>query len=213
MEPRINEHQMSGLSGYRGFGPVRRGNAAYIQVQAVCDRLARIVGKLGLASRAVYWREHADRIHAGILDKAWNSQGGFFASSFGGDASLLLILEVGFLPGNEPKFLAKLDAVEKHLRFGNHVYRFRKPDDFGEPETAFSACTFGLIDTLAQVGRKDDARSIFEDVLAHRNHLGLLSEGLHVDTVKLWDNFPQTYSMVGLINAAMHLSRSWEDNL
>lgn len=284
LETKADEYQMSELSGYRGFGPVRRGNAAYTQVQndgygsvilaisqyffderlplmgdeplfrrleilgeqaiarwqlpdaglwefrtreqvhthssvmcwAACDRLARIAGKLGLASRAVYWREHADRIHAGILDKAWNSQSGFIASSFGGDdidASLLLILEVGFLPGNDPKFLATLDAVEKHLRFGNHVYRYRTPDDFGEPETAFTACTFWLIDTLARVGRKDDAHRVFEDVLARRNHLGLLSEGLHVETGELWGNFPQTYSMVGLINAAMHLSRSWEDNL
>jgi len=139
-----------------------------------------------------------------------------FVSSFGGkdlDASLLMIAELGFLPAHDPRFLATLHACEQHLRFGNHLYRYRTPDDFGEPETAFTACTFWLIDALARAGRHADARQIFEDVLSRRNHLGLLSEGLHVDTGELWGNFPQTYSMVGLIYAAMHLSRRWEDVL
>lgn len=139
-----------------------------------------------------------------------------FVSSFGGadlDASLLLMPEIGFLPAQDPRFLSTLAACEAHLRFGNHLYRYRAPDDFGEPETAFTACTFWLIDALTRVGRKEDARAIFADVLKHRNHLGLLSEGLHVESGELWGNFPQTYSMVGLINAAMHLSRRWEDVL
>lgn len=121
--------------------------------------------------------------------------------------------EIGFLPAHDPRFLSTLAACEAHLRFGNHLYRYRAPDDFGEPETAFTACTFWLIDALARVGRHDDAREIFADILDHRNHLGLLSEGLHVETGELWGNFPQTYSMVGLINAAMRLSRRWEDVL
>jgi GH15 family glucan-1,4-alpha-glucosidase len=139
-----------------------------------------------------------------------------FVSSFGGadlDASLLLMPEIGFLPAQDPRFLSTLAACEAHLRFGNHLYRYRAPDDFGEPETAFTACTFWLIDALTRVGRKEDARAIFADVLKHRNHLGLLPEGLHVESGELWGNFPQTYSMVGLINAAMRLSRRWEDVL
>ena len=121
--------------------------------------------------------------------------------------------ELGLLPARDPRFLATLAACEERLRFGNHLYRYRAPDDFGAPETAFTACTFWLIDALARVGRDDDAREIFADVLRHRNHLGLLSEGLHIESGELWGNFPQTYSMVGLINAAMQLSRRWEDVL
>jgi pentatricopeptide repeat protein len=183
---------------------------------AACDRLAKIGVKLGLGERAQYWREHADRIRAGTIERGWNAEIGSFVSSFGGsdlDASLLMMAEIGFLPAQDPRFLATLAACEKHLRFGNHLYRYRNPDDFGEPETAFTACTFWLIDALARVGRHDDARQIFDDVLERRNHLGLLSEGLHVETGELWGNFPQTYSMVGLIYAAMHLSRRWEDVL
>lgn len=183
---------------------------------AACDRLAKIAGKLGLAERAAYWRGQADMIRDGVLDRAWNSELGHFAATFGGaelDASLLLFPEIGIVPASDPRFLATLQAVEKHLRFGNHLYRYRAPDDFGEPETAFTACTFWLIDALARAGRDHDARDIFADVLERRNHLGLLSEGLHVDTGELWGNFPQTYSMVGLINAAMRLSRRWEEVL
>lgn len=282
LERKLDEEMMPSLPGYRDMGPVRRGNAAYTQVQndgygsvilsiaqcffdqrlpkpgdetlfrrleplgeqaaarwnqpdaglwefrtrngvhthsslmcwAACDRLGKIARHLGLEDRAAYWQDHADVIRQGIFERAWNAEKGYFASTFGGadlDASLLLMPEIGLLHPSDPRFLATLDAVEKALRSGNHLYRYRAPDDFGEPETAFTACTFWLIDALARVGRHDDARSVFEDVLAHRNHLGLLSEGLRVETGELWGNFPQTYSMVGLINAAMHLSRSWEE--
>jgi GH15 family glucan-1,4-alpha-glucosidase len=187
-----------------------------IMCWAACDRLAKIAGKLGLADRAHFWRERADMVREGLFERAWNAEAGYFASTFGGadlDASLLLMPEIGIIDPQDPRFLATLAAIEKHLRFGNHLYRYRAPDDFGEPETAFTACTFWLIDALARVGRHDDARTIFLDVLEHRNSFGLLSEGLHVETGELWGNFPQTYSMVGLINAAMHLSRRWEDVL
>ena len=183
---------------------------------AACDRLAKIATKLELGDRAAYWRDRSEEIRAGILDLAWNEDLNSFASTFGGadiDASLLLMPELGLLPAGDPRFLATLAACEERLRFGNHLYRYRAPDDFGAPETAFTACTFWLIDALVRVGRHDDAREIFADVLRHRNHLGLLSEGLHIESGELWGNFPQTYSMVGLINAAMQLSRRWEDVL
>lgn len=185
-----------------------------IMCWAACDRLARIAGRLSLVDRAAHWRGEADRIRAGTLARGWNEELKSFVSTFGGsslDASLLLMPEIGILPARDPRFLSTLAACEAHLRFGNHLYRYRAPDDFGAPETAFTACTFWLIDALARVGRHDDAREIFADILKRRNHLGLLSEGLHVETGELWGNFPQTYSMVGLIYAAMHLSRRWED--
>jgi len=85
------------------------------------------------------------------------------------------------------------------------------PDDFGAPETSFTICTFWYIDALASIGRQEEARSLFERILARRNHLGLLSEDLEFDGGEAWGNFPQTYSHVGLINAAMRLSRPWQD--
>jgi GH15 family glucan-1,4-alpha-glucosidase len=89
--------------------------------------------------------------------------------------------------------------------------RYAAEDDFGLPETAFLVCRFWLIDALWHLGRVEDAREMFRDALNHRNQFGLLSEDVHPETGALWGNFPQTYSMAGLILSAMRLSRSWED--
>ena len=91
-----------------------------------------------------------------------------------------------------------------------HPGRDGAPDDFGAPETAFNVCAFWRIDALARLGRAAEAREYFEIMLAHRNAAGLLSEDLAPASGELWGNFPQTYSMVGLINSAMRLSKSWE---
>ena len=91
------------------------------------------------------------------------------------------------------------------------IMRYAVADDFGAPETAFLACNFWYIDALAQIGRRDEARAMFESVLARRNHFGLLSEDIHPETGELWGNFPQAYSMAGIINTATRLSSSWED--
>lgn len=180
---------------------------------AACDRLARICGRLDIADRNAYWRDHADRIKEGILEKAWNAEINAFADTFGGDgadASLLLIAELGFLPPDDSRFLGTLKLVEDRLRRGPYLYRYHRPDDFGTPETSFNICSFWYIDALAAVGRTEEARSLFENMLACRNPMGLLSEDVDPDTRQLWGNFPQTYSMVGLIKSAMKLSKPWE---
>ncbi|MDD9903348.1 MAG: glycoside hydrolase family 15 protein [Rhodospirillaceae bacterium] len=180
---------------------------------AACDRLARICERLAVEERATYWRDHADTIKAGILERAWNSTLNSFTDTFGGDgadASLLLIAELGFLPPDDPRFLGTLDLVEARLRDGDYLYRYHRADDFGTPETSFNICTFWYIDALAAVGRTDEARALFENMLACRNAMGLLSEDVDPENRRLWGNFPQTYSMVGLIKSAMKLSKQWE---
>ena len=79
------------------------------------------------------------------------------------------------------------------------------------PTTPFNICTFWYIDALSAIGRKDEAREMFEELLSRRNHVGLLSEDVDPATGELWGNFPQTYSMVGIIVSAMRLSKHWED--
>jgi pentatricopeptide repeat protein len=86
-----------------------------------------------------------------------------------------------------------------------------REDDFGSPENAFIVCTFWYIDALIAQGRTAEARELFENMLACRNHLGLLSEDINPETNELWGNFPQTYPLVGIVNCAMKLSRTWED--
>ncbi|MEC8288366.1 MAG: glycoside hydrolase family 15 protein, partial [Pseudomonadota bacterium] len=124
--------------------------------------------------------------------------------------SLLLIAELGFLPPDDPRFLGTLKMIEERLRKGPYLYRYNRPDDFGTPETSFNVCTFWYIDALAAVGRTAEARDLFENMLACRNRMGLLSEDADPNTGQLWGNFPQTYSMVGLIKSAMKLSKPWE---
>ncbi len=180
---------------------------------AACDRLGKIAVALDLPDRAVYWLDHARVMRDRILAESWSEERQAFAESFGGrdlDASVLLMAEVNFIDPKDPRFVATVDALEKHLCDGPYMRRYEAPDDFGKPETAFNICTFWRIDALARIGRKDEARAIFEAMLAVRNHLGLLSEDTHPVTGEMWGNFPQTYSMVGIINAAMRLSAPWD---
>jgi GH15 family glucan-1,4-alpha-glucosidase len=180
---------------------------------AACDRLAKIAATLGLPERIRYWRERADTIRSRILKESWSEQRQAFAESFGGrdlDASALLMAEVNMIDPNDSRFVATVDALEKSLCDGPYMRRYEAADDFGKPETAFNICTFWRIDALARIGRKAQAREIFEVMLKSRNHLGLLSEDTHPVTGEMWGNFPQTYSMVGTINAAVRLSAPWD---
>ncbi|HYF19355.1 MAG TPA: glycoside hydrolase family 15 protein [Ramlibacter sp.] len=180
---------------------------------AACDRLAKVAIGLGLKDRANYWRERAETIRDHILREAWSEERQAFAESFGGrdlDASALLMAEVNFIDPRDPRFIKTVDALEKTLCDGPYMRRYEAADDFGKPETAFNICTFWRIDALARIGRKAQAREIFELMLKSRNPLGLLSEDTHWESGEMWGNFPQTYSMVGLINAAVRLSASWD---
>jgi len=183
---------------------------------AACDRLAKIARVLGLPQRVALWQERADLIKRKILDHAWSEHRQAFVESFGGkdlDASVLLMTEVGFIDPRDPRFVKTVDALEATLCDGPYMRRYEAPDDFGKPETSFNICAFWRIDALARIGRYGQARELFEALLASRNHLGLLSEDTHPVTGELWGNFPQTYSMVGIINGAMRLSRPWDSEI
>ncbi|MFL0356910.1 glycoside hydrolase family 15 protein [Erythrobacter sp. GH1-10] len=283
-ESELDETTASYLAGYRGMGPVRRGNAAYKQVQhdcygqivlpsvqsffdqrllrpaterdfenleqvgkmawamhdqpdaglwefrtrqevhtysavmswAACDRLANVAEHIGKPDRAQVWRERENSIREKIEAEAWkeNGEGGHYGASFESnylDASLLQMVELRFLSPDNERFQQTFAAVEKHLRRGDHMLRYAAEDDFGAPETAFNVCTFWLIEALHLAGRDDEARTLFETMLSHTTQSGLLSEDLDYETGELWGNFPQTYSLVGVINCAGLLSKLWSD--
>ena len=180
---------------------------------AACDRLAKIGAHLGQVDRASEWRRRADTIKAAILERAWHPKRQAFADVFGGeniDASVLLMSEVGLIGADDPRWRATLQTVRRELQRGGHLYRYSTADDFGVPTVAFTACSFWLIDALARAGAAEEARELFEGLIAARNPLGLLSEDIDPVSGELWGNFPQTYSMVGIINGATRLSRRWE---
>jgi GH15 family glucan-1,4-alpha-glucosidase len=179
---------------------------------AACDRLANAADVLGLHDRAALWRERAQAVRARIETEAWYEPERRFAATFGGDeldASLLQLIDMRFLEPDDPRFLATFEAVEKGLRRGEHMLRYAAEDDFGLPETAFNFCTFWLIEALHIVGREEEARELYEHMLTRLTPAGLLSEDTDFHTGELWGNYPQTYSLVGLINCAVLLSRPW----
>jgi GH15 family glucan-1,4-alpha-glucosidase len=181
---------------------------------AGCDRLARIAGKLGEADVARRWRHSADAMRDRILARAWNERRKAFAGAFGGtdlDATALLLPDLGLLAADDPRFCSTFDAIGRELRAGDFVFRYRHDDDFGTPRSAFTICAFWFVNALAAVGRIDEARDHFNRLLERRNPMGLLSEDIDPATGELWGNFPQTYSMVGVITSALRLSRTWEE--
>ncbi|APE28970.1 glycoside hydrolase family 15 protein [Aurantiacibacter gangjinensis] len=181
---------------------------------AACDRLATAAHYLGKQDRAHFWSDRADTIRDTIEARAWkeNGEGGHYGASFESDyldASLLQLLELRYVTPDDERFEQTFAMVERDLRRGEHMLRYAAEDDFGAPETAFNICTFWLIEALALMGRKDEARELFCTMLAHRTGSGLLSEDMDFETGELWGNFPQTYSLVGIINCAGLLSKSW----
>jgi GH15 family glucan-1,4-alpha-glucosidase len=202
----------AGIWEYRGRQRVHTHSAA--MCWAGCQRLAAIAARIGLDDRAKYWNSVADPIHAVLLERAWNEKRGAFTAAFGSDdldASALLLADLGVVEVDDPRFASTVTAMERELMREKHVMRYASADDFGLPVTAFLICRFWLIDALWSLRRREAARELFIDALQHRNRFGLLSEDVDPRTGQLWGNFPQTYSMAGLILSAMRLSRSWED--
>lgn len=179
---------------------------------AACDRLTNAASALGLEERAAFWQARADRIRATIESSAWREETARISATFGGDdldASLIQLLDLRFLQPDDQRFLGTLTAIEAGLRRGSHMLRYATEDDFGLPQTAFNVCTFWLIEALHATGRLADARTLFGEMLSRRTAAGLLSEDIDPLTGELWGNYPQTYSLVGLINCAVLLSKPW----
>ena len=202
----------AGIWEYRGRRRIHTHSAA--MCWAGCHRLAAIAARLGLDDRAAYWTAAADPIGEAVVERAWNEERKAFTAAFGTDeldASLLLLPDLGLIDAEDTRFASTVAAMERELVREKHVMRYASADDFGLPVTAFLICRFWLIDAFWLLGRRQEARDLFVDALNHRNRYGLLSEDVDPQSGALWGNFPQTYSMAGLILTAMRLSRSWED--
>jgi GH15 family glucan-1,4-alpha-glucosidase len=183
---------------------------------AACDRLSRIAEHIGQTGRGQLWAARAKEVREKTLARAWNAERGYFSGSFGGselDASLLQMAEMGLVAADDPRFTATVAAIDMELHRERHVFRYIDADDFGVPTTAFSICTFWYVDALHRQGEIAKARETFDHMLSCCNHVGLLSEDIDPKTGELWGNYPQTYALVGIINAATRLSRSWGDML
>ena len=217
MAARVALEPDAGIWEFRGRLAVHSFSA--VMCWAAVSRLGLIARAIGRDDEAADWTALANDLRDEIMSRIV-TPGGWLSGVLDDevcDASVLILPEIGFIQADSKEFLATLDMVEERLMVGGFVLRYEAPDDFGPPETAFLLCSFWYAGALALAGRREQARELFERILAVRNHVGLLAEDLAPATAdrpaRLWGNFPQTYSQVGLILCAMRLSRSWEDGL
>jgi GH15 family glucan-1,4-alpha-glucosidase len=174
------------------------------------DRASKIAHLLKKTYYEETWRGLANEIKEDVLSKGWNNELQTFTQTYGNselDASLLLMAEYGFMPADDLKYQKTVLAVKKALFHNGLVYRYLSPDGFGKPKSSFTICTFWLIQALFRIGMKDEAKNMFEELLACGNHLGLFSEDIDFTSKRLLGNFPQAYSHLALINTATMFSQ------
>jgi GH15 family glucan-1,4-alpha-glucosidase len=178
------------------------------------DRAVKSVERFGLQGPLKHWRELRQRIHDEVCARAYDSRRGCFVQSYDSgdlDASLLLIPHTGFLPAGDLRVRGTVEAIQRELMEDGLVLRYRthEPLDGLPPgEGAFLACSFWLADSLILLGRDEEARALFERLLALRNDVGLLAEQYDPRSRRLVGNFPQAFSHIALINTALNLSRA-----
>ncbi|MBN6055510.1 glycoside hydrolase family 15 protein, partial [Nonomuraea sp. RK-328] len=197
-------------------GPRRHFTHSKVMCWVALDRAVKYVERYGRVGPADKWRRTRDRIHAEVCERAFDAKRNTFTQSYGStelDASLLLMPMVGFLPPDDPRMVGTVAAIEKELMSDGFVLRYPVAEDNdidGLPggEGAFLACSFWLVEVMAMQGRRDEAKELFERLLALRNDLGLLSEEYDPRYSRLVGNFPQAFSHVPLIHAARALSES-----
>jgi GH15 family glucan-1,4-alpha-glucosidase len=173
-------------------------------------KVARLLGHRALAER---WERIAIVEREEVLRRGFNERLRFFTQALDGehpDASNLLLPTLGLLDGRDPRFLATLDAYEKSLVRGGLMLRYQNEDDFGDTTSAFTICSFWWAEALALAGRLDEAVQVFERIAALANPLGLFSEDVDPATGALLGNFPQAYTHVGLIHAAITIGELLE---
>ena len=193
-------------------GPRRHFTHSKMMAWVAFDRAVKAVEQFGLDGPVDRWRALRDEVHEQVCREGFDAEVGAFVQSYGSkrlDASLLMMPLVGFLPANDPRVLGTVAAIERGLMTDGFVARYiPEPGVDGLPpgEGAFLPCTFWLADNYALQGRHDEARRVFERLLAIRNDVGLLSEEYDPAAGRLVGNFPQAFSHIGLVNTAYNLA-------
>ncbi|WFO16224.1 glycoside hydrolase family 15 protein [Cellulophaga baltica 4] len=181
------------------------------------DRAIKVAELLDKKHKIEKWRPLEQKIKKDIMENAWNEEKQAFTQSYGSsdmDASVLLMESYGFIEAKDPKFVSTVLAVEKDLCNDGLLYRYKNEDDFGEPSSSFTICTFWFINSLFKIGQEEKALHHFEQLLSYSNHLGLFSEDVDFKTKRLLGNFPQAYSHLALIECAINFSnKASEENV
>jgi GH15 family glucan-1,4-alpha-glucosidase len=185
-----------------------------LQCWAALNRAIDIAPQLGAQHRVEEWAAARDDIRAAILEHGWSEKAGAFTQAFGSqdlDASNLMLAITGFLPGDDPRMKATIDATAARLTDERGlVYRYLAHDGLAGEEGTFLLCTFWLAQAQALAGEVDRATATFERAVAAINDVGLLAEEVDVASGEMIGNFPQAFSHIGLINAAWAIAQARE---
>jgi len=197
-----------------GMWEARDKHRHYTSSKVMCwvalDRAVDLAPRLGSDADPDAWAKARDAVRAAVLDQAWSEKAGAYTGAFGSDdldASVLLLPLIGFLPADDERMRATVDAVERELGSAGSLVR-RWPSD----PSGFLICTYWLVECLVMAGQPDRARSWFQRATSHANDLGLLAEEADPRTGELLGNYPQAFSHVGLINAAWRLGQPAADH-
>lgn len=196
----------------RGIWEIRGEKRHFVFSKVLCwvaiDRaikIARILAKDQWADEVSKLR---DTIYNSVCEHGWNENAKAFTQFYGSsdlDASNLLMADYGFIDPKDPRFVSTVEQTEKELCNNGLLYRYKNRDDFGEPSSAFTVCSFWMVKALVGVGRTKDARKMFERLLSMANVHGLYGEDLDFETLRHLGNFPQAYSHLALIDCALLL--------
>ncbi len=194
----------------KGIWEIRGNEKHFVFSKVMCwvalDRAVNIARLLHNTETADVWEAEAQKIREDVLKNGWNEELQSFTQTYCNrdlDSSLLLMEFYGFIDGNDEKYRKTVESILENLQYKGLFFRYKNVDDFGIPTSAFTICTFWMVRALFAIGRTNDARNLFEELLKHSNHLGLFSEDLDFDTKESLGNFPQAYSHLALINSAL----------
>lgn len=197
----------------KGIWELRTEDRHFVFSKLLCwvaiDRAIKIGEVLRMGINDTKWKSLRADIYNDIYQNGWNEEIQAYTQYYGCkdlDASTLLMEQYGFIDASDPRFVSTVQATERELCKDGLMYRYKNKDDFGEPTSSFTICTFWLINSLYKIGEKEKSKQMFEQLLSYSNHLGLFSEDIDFKTKKLLGNFPQAYSHLALIETAANFS-------
>ncbi|MFD1095680.1 glycoside hydrolase family 15 protein [Salegentibacter chungangensis] len=198
----------------KGIWELRTEDRHFVFSKLLCwvaiDRAIKIGEILRRGINDTHWKALRAEIYNDIYKNGWNEEMQAYTQSYGSkdlDASTLLMENYGFIEAEDPRFISTVQATERELCVDGLMYRYKNKDDFGEPSSSFTICTFWLIDSLFKIGEREKAKKMFDRLLSYSNHLGLFSEDIDFKTKRLLGNFPQAYSHLALIETAANFSK------
>ncbi|HLL74359.1 MAG TPA: glycoside hydrolase family 15 protein [Pyrinomonadaceae bacterium] len=199
----------------QGIWEVRGGPRHFLYSKLLCwvalDRITRLASRDRLPGDADVWASARDEIRSAILTEGYDQRLGAFTQAFGDealDACALVIPQFGFLPPTDPRVVSTVKRIQERLTSHGLVYRYLSDDGLPGGEATFTLCSYWLVDCLAEAGRVDEARELFERIAAYANDLGLLAEEIDPVSGELLGNYPQGFTHLGLIRSALHIAKA-----